>query len=80
LWAAAVLVVTGAAYRPSGCLGSADAPARFGAPLGRWAPELVSTVLAAVEGTMLIWAIAPRGDIKARIAEAVQVALGRGGR
>jgi hypothetical protein len=29
---------------------------------------------------MLIWAIAPRGDIKARIAEAVQVALGRGGR
>ena len=43
-------------------------------------PELVSTVLAAVEGTMLIWAIAPRGDIKARIHEAVQVALGLGGR
>jgi hypothetical protein len=42
-------------------------------------PELVSTVLAAVEGTMLIWAIAPRGDVKARIHEAVEVALGRAG-
>jgi len=39
--------------------------------------ELVSTVLAAVEGTMLIWAIVPRGDIKQRIYEAVRVALGR---
>jgi AcrR family transcriptional regulator len=42
-------------------------------------PRLVSTVLAAVEGTMLIWAIAPRGDIKGRIHEAVEVALGRAG-
>jgi AcrR family transcriptional regulator len=41
--------------------------------------QLVSTVLAAVEGTMLIWAIAPRGDIKARIREAVEVTLGRAG-
>jgi AcrR family transcriptional regulator len=40
-------------------------------------PGLVSTVLAAVEGTMLIWAIAPRGEIKDRIHEAVEVALGR---
>ena len=40
-------------------------------------PQRVSTVLAAVEGTMLIWAIAPRGDIKLRIHEAVQVALGK---
>lgn len=40
-------------------------------------PQLVSTVLAAVEGTMLIWAIAPRGDVKERIREAVEVALGR---
>jgi AcrR family transcriptional regulator len=40
-------------------------------------PELVSTVLAAVEGTMLIWAIEPRGDVKDRIHEAVEVALGR---
>jgi len=41
--------------------------------------QLVSAVLAAVEGTMLIWAIAPRGDIKARIREAVEVTLGRAG-
>jgi hypothetical protein len=40
-------------------------------------PGLVSTVLAAVEGTMLIWAIAPRGDIKERVHQAVEVALGR---
>jgi AcrR family transcriptional regulator len=40
-------------------------------------PGLVSTVLAAVEGTMLIWAIAPRGDVKERVREAVEVALGR---
>ena len=40
-------------------------------------PELVSTVLAAVEGTMLIWAIAPRGEIKERVHQAVEVALGR---
>jgi len=38
--------------------------------------ELVSTVLAAVEGTMLLWAIVPRGDIKAADLEAVKVALG----
>jgi AcrR family transcriptional regulator len=38
--------------------------------------ERVSTVLAAVEGTMLVWAIAPRGDIKQRIREAVEVTLG----
>lgn len=43
-------------------------------------PKLVSTVLAAVEGTMLIWAIAPRGEIKARIHEAVEVVLGRASR
>jgi AcrR family transcriptional regulator len=40
-------------------------------------PGLVSTVLAAVEGTMLIWTIAPRGEIKGRVQEAVEVALGR---
>jgi hypothetical protein len=39
--------------------------------------RLVSTVLAAVEGTMLVWAITPRGEIKERIREAVQVVLGR---
>jgi AcrR family transcriptional regulator len=38
--------------------------------------ELVSTLLAAVEGTMLIWSIAPRGDIEQRIDEAVRVVLG----
>lgn len=43
-------------------------------------PHLVSAVLAAVEGTMLIWAITPRGDIKARIHDAVEVVLGLGGR
>lgn len=43
-------------------------------------PQLVSTVLASVEGTMLIWAIAPRGDIKARVHDVVEVVLGRGGR
>jgi AcrR family transcriptional regulator len=40
--------------------------------------ERVSTVLAAVEGTMLIWAIAPRGDIKERVRRAVEIALGCG--
>ena len=39
-------------------------------------PELVSMVLAAAEGTTLIWAIAPRGEIRDRIFDAVQVALG----
>lgn len=42
-------------------------------------PRLVATVLAAVQGTMLIWAIAPRGDIKERIHEALEMALGRAG-
>jgi hypothetical protein len=42
-------------------------------------PRLVATVLAAVQGTMLIWAIAPRGDIKELIHEALEVALGRAG-
>ena len=42
-------------------------------------PRRVATVLAAVQGTMLIWAIAPRGDIKERIHEALEVALGRAG-
>jgi hypothetical protein len=40
-------------------------------------PELVSAVLAAAEGTTFIWAISPRGDIKSRIYEAVEVVLGR---
>jgi AcrR family transcriptional regulator len=39
--------------------------------------RLVSTVLAAVEGTMFVWAIAPRGEIKERIREAVHVVLSR---
>lgn len=43
-------------------------------------PQLISAVLAAVEGTMLVWAIAPRGDIRARIREAVEVVLGLDGR
>jgi AcrR family transcriptional regulator len=38
--------------------------------------ELVSSVLAAVEGTMLIWALVPRGDLKERIRRAVEMALG----
>lgn len=54
--------------------------AERGEVAGPVTPELVSTVLAAVEGTMLIWAIAPRSDLKQCIAEAVQVVLGRGGR
>jgi AcrR family transcriptional regulator len=51
--------------------------ARVGEIRGPVTPELVSAVLAAVEGTMLIWAIAPRGEIKDRIHQAVEVALGR---
>ncbi len=51
--------------------------ARVGEIRGPVTPELVSAVLAAVEGTMLIWAIAPRGEIKDRINQAVEVALGR---
>jgi AcrR family transcriptional regulator len=39
-------------------------------------PELVATLLAAVEGTMLVWAIVPRGDLKDRVREAVEVVLG----
>jgi AcrR family transcriptional regulator len=41
-------------------------------------PQLVSSVLAVVEGTLLIWAIAPRGEIKDRVFEAVAVVLERG--
>ncbi|MGZ6314637.1 MAG: hypothetical protein ACXWNI_03310, partial [Candidatus Limnocylindrales bacterium] len=40
-------------------------------------PELVSSVLAAVEGTMFIWALVPRGDLEVRIHQAVDGALGR---
>jgi AcrR family transcriptional regulator len=50
---------------------------RVGEIRGPVTSELVSTVLAAVEGTMLVWAIAPRGEIKERIHQAVEVALGR---
>jgi AcrR family transcriptional regulator len=39
-------------------------------------PEIVSTLLAAVEGTMLTWAIVPRGEVKARIYEAVRGVIG----
>jgi hypothetical protein len=42
-------------------------------------PPLGSTVLAAVEGTMLIWAITPSGEVTERIHDAVEVALGRAG-
>ena len=42
--------------------------------------RLVSTVLAAVEGTTFVLAITPRGEIKERIREAVQGSLGPGGR
>jgi AcrR family transcriptional regulator len=56
-------------------LAEAIAAGEIGGPV---TPELVSTVLAAVEGTMLIWAIAPRGDLEARIRQAVLVALGCG--
>lgn len=38
-------------------------------------PELVTTLLATVEGTMLVWAIVPRGDLKDRVREAVEVVL-----
>jgi AcrR family transcriptional regulator len=55
-------------------LGEAVACGELAGPV---TPGLVSTVLAAVEGTMLIWAIAPRGDVKERVREAVEVALGR---
>jgi AcrR family transcriptional regulator len=41
-------------------------------------PQLVSTLVAAAEGTMLVWAIAPRGAIKARIYEAIDTVLGLG--
>ena len=40
-------------------------------------PELVSSVLAAVEGTMFIWALVPRGDLEGRIHQAIDGALGR---
>ena len=39
-------------------------------------PALVSTVLAAAEGTMLVWALVPRGELKAHVREAVAVVLG----
>jgi hypothetical protein len=42
-------------------------------------PQLVSAVLAATEGTMLVWAIIPRGDVKDRIHDAVEGVLGRSG-
>ena len=52
------------------------AAAERGEIAGPATAELASTVLAAVEGTMLMWAIDPRGDITERIGEAVEVALG----
>jgi AcrR family transcriptional regulator len=55
-------------------LAEAAACGEFG---GTVTPGLVSTVLAAVEGTMLIWAIAPRGEVEQRIYEAVEVVLRR---
>jgi AcrR family transcriptional regulator len=39
-------------------------------------PGLVAALLAVVEGTMLVWAIVPRGDLKDRVHEAVEVVLG----
>ena len=43
-------------------------------------PALVSAVLALAEGTMLVWALVPRGESKARVREAVAVTLGLGPR
>jgi AcrR family transcriptional regulator len=39
-------------------------------------PALAAAVLAAAEGTMLVWAIVPRGGLKARVIEAVRVVVG----
>jgi AcrR family transcriptional regulator len=39
--------------------------------------ELASTVVAAFEGVLLVWAIAPRGRVEDRVREALGVVLGR---